>query len=228
LLPKRYRIVHFHDTAQYRCVQGEKSMTSGLAKRTLARVDDKRNVILGGAKEVFLREGFGGTSMDAVAEAAGVSKMTVYRHFTSKELLFAGLISELCEKIVDDDVETMLQRPPKEALYAFAKKMIAIVFAPDTIELHRIVLAESRRFPKLGELFYEAGPERCISALTAYFERYRRDPKLKIGEPRQTAEEFLDLLRGYPHLRISLGVQSRLTSKETEARIRSAIGHVVR
>jgi AcrR family transcriptional regulator len=63
------------------------------------RSDAKRDAILKGAKAVFLKRGFEGTSMDAVALRAGVSKMTVYRHFGSKESLFAGVITDLCERI---------------------------------------------------------------------------------------------------------------------------------
>jgi TetR/AcrR family transcriptional repressor of mexJK operon len=62
--------------------------------------DRKREAILKGGKSVFLKHGFGGASMDEVAAAAGVSKMTVYRHFGSKEDLFAGVITELCQRIV--------------------------------------------------------------------------------------------------------------------------------
>jgi len=84
--------------------------------------------------------------MNAVAANAGVSKMTIYRHFEDKEELFAGVIAGLCGQIVDQDLEMMLRRPPEIALRAFARKMIGIVFAKETIELHRIVIAESRRF----------------------------------------------------------------------------------
>ena len=53
----------------------------------------KRRIILRGAKAVFLSRGFAGANMDAVAAKAGVSKMTLYRHFASKEALFAGVYS---------------------------------------------------------------------------------------------------------------------------------------
>jgi TetR/AcrR family transcriptional repressor of mexJK operon len=191
------------------------------------RSDTKRRAILDGAKAVFLRNGFGGTSMDAVAAKAGVSKMTVYRHFESKETLFAGVITELCERIVDDDLEAMPGRSPREVLRAFAKKMVAIVFSPETIELHRIVIAESRRFRKLGRLFYQTGPDRCISALAAYLEKNLDDPRFKVRDPRRSAEEFLEVLRGYAHLRVLLGVEPTPSAREMEARIEGAVQHVL-
>ena len=68
----------------------------------------KRAQIIQAGKVVFLDNGFGAASMDVIAASAGVSKMTIYRHFRSKELLFAGVIDALCRKIIDDDLEGML------------------------------------------------------------------------------------------------------------------------
>jgi TetR/AcrR family transcriptional repressor of mexJK operon len=165
--------------------------------------------------------------MDEIAAAAGVSKMTVYRYFRSKEQLFAGVIRDLCERIIDEDLERMLERRPEEALRGFARKMVAILFARDTIELHRIVIAESRRFPALGRLFYKSGPEACIAMLAAYLERHNSRRSLNLPNPRRTAEEFLELLRGYAHLRMLLGVQKTLSAREAEASIDGAVQHIL-
>ena len=189
--------------------------------------DKKREAILQGAKAAFLKDGFGGASMDQVAALAGVSKMTVYRHFGSKEELFAGVITELCHFIVAEDIERIFAQEPRQALRDFARKMTDIVFTPDTAELHRIVIAESRRFPKLGQLFYETGPQACIDALENYFVRNKSDKRLKVDNPRRTAEEFLELLRGYSHLRMLLGLDKQAAPKDIEERIDSAVRHVM-
>jgi TetR/AcrR family transcriptional repressor of mexJK operon len=189
--------------------------------------DKKREAILHGAKAAFLRDGFGGASMDQVAAAAGVSKMTVYRHFGSKEELFAGVITELCQHIVAEDIAEIFTREPHEALRAFARKMTDIVFARDTAELHRIVIAESRRFPKLGQLFYRTGPQACIDALEAYFRGNKDDRRFKVENPRRSAEEFLELLRGYAHLKMLLGIDKAPSSDDIDARIESAVRHVL-
>jgi TetR/AcrR family transcriptional repressor of mexJK operon len=165
--------------------------------------------------------------MDGIAAAAGVSKMTVYRYFHSKEELFAGVIRDLCERIIDEDLERMLARRPEEALRAFARKMVTILFARDTIELHRIVIAESRRFPALGRLFYKSGPEACIAMLAAYLERHNSRNTLNLRNPRRTAEEFLELLRGYAHLRVLLGLQKTLSARELDENIAGAVRHIL-
>jgi TetR/AcrR family transcriptional repressor of mexJK operon len=190
--------------------------------------DRKREAILKGGKSVFLKHGFGGASMDEVAAAAGVSKMTVYRHFGSKEDLFAGVITELCQRIVTEEIDDIFALPMPDALRGFARKMTDIVFARDTAELHRIVIAESRRFPKLGRLFYETGPQACIDALEGYFVRHKDNPALKAADPRCAAQEFLELLRGYSHLKMLLGIEKAPSARDSEARIESAVRHVMR
>jgi len=189
--------------------------------------DAKRKAILRGAKAVFLKLGFGGTSMDEVAARSGVSKMTVYRHFGSKEDLFAGVITDLCNRIVAEDLERIFEQKPEEALHCYAQRMIDIVFAPDTIELHRIVIAESRRFPALGRFFYASGPQVCIDVLARYFERNRCNPHFRITDPVRTAEEFLELLRGYAHLRVLLKIDNAPTRHEIVARLKGAVRHVL-
>jgi len=179
----------------------------------------KRGAILQGAKRVFMARGYGASSMDAVAEAAGVSKMTLYRHFDGKEALFAGLIEELCENMLAGELEAvMADLLPAEALRRFARRFIDTIFAPETIELHRVVLAEVTRFPELGRLFYESGPARNIAALAGYFVERADDP-----DAIAAAETFLEMLRGYTHLRVLLGVEPIPDAAAREALIERAV-----
>ncbi len=191
--------------------------------------DRKRRAIVDGACRVFLARGFGGANMDAVAAAAGVSKMTVYRYFPSKERLFAGVVRDMCDRIVDPALAASLETAPlRESLRIFARRMHRIIFSPETLGLHRIVVAESRRFPELGRLFYDSGPGGSIRALAEHFARHRRDPALKIRTPRLAAEEFLELLRGYDHMRALLRVGRGPSPRGVRQRIERAIDHVLR
>ena len=203
-----------------------------MAKRRAAgrrRSDGKRRAILDGACRVFLLHGFGGANMDAVAAAARVSKMTVYRYYSSKEELFAGVVRDMCDRIVDPALKGTMERLSlREGLRTFGRRMIEIVFAPETLGLHRIVVAESQRFPELGKLFYDSGPGGSIAALGEYLTRHRKDPDLKIKDPRLAAEEFLELLRGYEHMRALLRVGSGPTPRKVNERVERAIRHVLR
>lgn len=62
----------------------------------------KREAILEAAKALFLSLGYANTSMDAVAAAAGVSKLTVYSHFTDKQTLFCSAVMATCQVQLPD------------------------------------------------------------------------------------------------------------------------------
>src|ERR1700683_3561000 len=61
------------------------------------RMAETRAAILQAARPIMLRDGLGGTTLDRVAAEGGIAKMTLYRHFPSKEALFEGLVAAMCE-----------------------------------------------------------------------------------------------------------------------------------
>src|SRR6185436_14954243 len=58
-----------------------------------------RERILAAARELFYRRGIHAVGVDAIAEAAGTNKMTLYRHFASKDDLVAACLRELVAEI---------------------------------------------------------------------------------------------------------------------------------
>ena len=57
-----------------------------------------RERILQAARELFYRDGINAASVEAIAAAAGTNKMTLYRHFSSKDELVAAYLSQLAEE----------------------------------------------------------------------------------------------------------------------------------
>src|SRR5436190_22382276 len=57
-----------------------------------------RERILQAARELFYRGGIGAVSVDAIATAAGTNKMTLYRHFSSKDELVAAYLKTLADE----------------------------------------------------------------------------------------------------------------------------------
>lgn len=194
-------------------------MAPSTARKTRPqRADAKRAEILAGGRAEFLAQGYEGASMDAVAATAGVSKMTVYRHFGSKEQLFSGVIRQLCDDIIDDDIaEQMDTVPVAAALRMFARRMLATIYDPETLQLHRVVIAESGRFPALGKLFYEQGPLRSMGLLAVFIKRHPQHFGTKSKNSERAAMEFMSLLRGYTHLKALLG------QKPSSAEIKAAV-----
>ena len=74
------------------------------AKRLLRR-EERQASILHGAAAAFARSGFAATSMEDVAEACGVTKLIVYRHFDSKEELYRAIL----QRVFDRQAEELLR-----------------------------------------------------------------------------------------------------------------------
>lgn len=93
---------------------------------------EKRAAILAAAKRLFPDSGFEGTSMDAIAADAGVSKLTVYSHFRDKETLFTAAIRERCEEQMPEALfDVDLQGPVRGQLEAIARAFFTLVAAPE-------------------------------------------------------------------------------------------------
>lgn len=68
---------------------------------------ERRESILGGAGRAFTAAGFAATSMEAIAEEAGVSKLLLYRHFDSKAELYRSVLERVLERIQEEFTAAM-------------------------------------------------------------------------------------------------------------------------
>jgi AcrR family transcriptional regulator len=160
----------------------------------------KKLEILDGARRVFRAEGFDGASMDKIAQAAGVSKGTVYVYFRNKEELFKEMVrvdrreaaEQLCQ--FDDDaaagdVATDLQR--------VGESFVAMMIRPEHIALIRMVMGAAEKFPEAGRVFFDMGPCFGIRRLAAYLEKQVAAGTLSIDEEIELASaHFLNLCQG--------------------------------
>ena len=94
-------------------------------------------------------------------------------------------------------------------------------------ELHRIVIRRRVAVFRNWAHCYETGPQACIDALEDYFVRNKDDRRFRVENPRRAAEEFLELLRGYSHLKMLLGIEKAPSARDIDARIDSAVRHVL-
>ncbi|MBV9844633.1 MAG: TetR/AcrR family transcriptional regulator [Kutzneria sp.] len=140
-----------------------------------ARADGKRRAIVEAALTVFLTDGFD-VSMDRVAAAAGVSKVTVYNHFGSKDNLFLAVISgrlgdalRQAEGLVESHL--VESADVRAALVRACRAWVAGLTTPDMIGLRNLVAGEMRRFPELGKAWMEEGPARLHAVIAAALRR---------------------------------------------------------
>jgi AcrR family transcriptional regulator len=82
-----------------------------------------RERILAAARELFYRRGIHAVGVDAIAEAAGTNKMTLYRHFDSKDVLVAACLSELTKEfdLAWDAIAATHAGDPKSQLLAWLR-----------------------------------------------------------------------------------------------------------
>jgi AcrR family transcriptional regulator len=162
----------------------------------------KRRAIMDAATEVFLRNGYLGTSMDEVAALAAVSKQTVYKHFADKESLFSeivtGTVDEAGDRVHASVLELADSGDVEADLRELARRQLALVMQPRVLQLRRLVIGEAGRFPELGRTFYERGPGRTLEALAAAFTRLADSGALKLDDPALAAEHFNWLVMSIP------------------------------
>lgn len=158
--------------------------------------------VLAAAGKLFQARGYGATSMDEVARAAGVSKTTVYAHFAGKKELFAAVIASSAEWITDEmTAATAGGTTFEQRLCLLARRILGFLLEPGTLGMFRVVVAEAAHFPELGRAFYHAGPARVNDYLKGYFSAAVERDELSIDDLGTAAAQFVALVKGDLHLR---------------------------
>src|ERR1700682_5457012 len=154
------------------------------------RSSRKRRAILDAAGQVFLRNGYVGTSMDEIAAVAAVSKQTVYKHFTDKATLFHELVTATVGNTgeAQGPIVAFGTGPIDEELHAFARHLLHGVMQPRVLQLRRLVIGEATRFPALGRAFHDGGLAAMIDTLATLFTRLAGERHLHVDDPRLAAE----------------------------------------
>jgi TetR/AcrR family transcriptional repressor of mexJK operon len=190
------------------------------ARRGRPKDPDKRAAILAAAKQLFAKHGLGGVSMDALAEKAGVSKLTLYSHFRSKDELFQTAVAQKCQEHTPPDFfDANSPRPLRERLRTIGRGFVALVMSPEALNLYRMMAAHAGRGSKLGRLFFEAGPEKNLERFSALLRSAHAAGELKVPDPRRAAGHFFCLLEGVPHLRVIVGESKSIPARELEAHV---------
>ncbi|MEM6408412.1 MAG: TetR/AcrR family transcriptional regulator [Pseudomonadota bacterium] len=156
----------------------------------------KYTQVVAGARKVFLAEGFEGASVDHIAREAGVSKATLYSYFPDKRILFFEVAKEECARQADRALQVdRTDLPVREMLSHMAHSMMEFMTSDFAQRIFRICVAESDRFPELGQEFYMSGPQLMEDRLSAYFSQAVERGELKIDDVRLAAQQFEALMK---------------------------------
>jgi TetR/AcrR family transcriptional repressor of mexJK operon len=186
-------------------------------------LERKQEAIKVAAKELFLQHGYADTTMEMVAKQAGVSIMTLYRHFRGKDVLFQAVILHLCSQKVRPDRETFWQGNPSEVLHKLGQARFAFLLSAEEAALYRVIIGAIEHFPEVGRMYYQLHFEKALEPLATYLQELDQKGILHVPDPHFSAQAFLSLLQGQLIERVRLDAAPAPTSEEIERHIDASV-----
>ena len=188
---------------------------------------EKRAAILASAKALFISNAFAGTSMDAIAADAGVSKLTVYSHFGDKDNLFREVIRSRIQDLLPE--ETYRFDPDVDIRATLLR--VALIHAhldcnAETVGTLRAILSDCRQGnPRYGKLVWEEGTTRTHGLMDRLLQHAVDTGKLCIEDVSRASTQFLALIKGNLMMRQMFGCADCPESyrKEIEATARAGV-----
>ncbi|MEO4162993.1 TetR/AcrR family transcriptional regulator [Acinetobacter pittii] len=185
---------------------------------------EKRARILQAAKAIFLKSGYHGTSMNQIAQEAGVTKLTVYNHFQDKVNLFICAITETCEETLctkQFDLDTSADF--YQTLFIVCSRALQIIYSPEALKLDHVLLELAAEQNPLTLQFFEASHTRMENQLAEFFQKAAQLGFIQADDPIYQTELLLTLLLGVRHHKVLLGITAAPNAQELEQIIRDAI-----
>lgn len=152
---------------------------------------------------MFSRDGFVGARTDEIAALAAVSKQTLYKHFASKEQLFAevvlntsGAAADLAGSLLESNPVTADQT--RAVLGVLARRFVQTIIRPEVIQMRRLVIAEAERFPGMGRRYYAEGPERFTATIAPWLRDRMNAGLLRPADAQLAAHHFTWLVISVP------------------------------
>ena len=167
-----------------------------LPRRQQNRLNRERQ-ILDAALKVFAGQGYSGTTMDAVAAEAGVTKPTLYSYFPSKESLFQAMMLGKRDLMLD-----VFEHPGRKGMVAdlltFAWAYADTVMRPDMLSLARLIIGEVGRFPEIGRAYQASGPDHLLRGIMRYLDGQRDAGRLVFEDAELAAQDLWGLILSAP------------------------------
>lgn len=171
---------------------------------------ERQEQILDAALPIFLEYGYGNATVDRIAEAARVTKRTIYSYFGNKD----GVFTEMQRRLAANVSGEMLDPGNLEKL---ATRIVLALHSTRMIGLHRLIIAESLRFPDLARRLHDNGDVRHITRLAEHIE-------IEHGRAAvDRAEALYALLLGEDYRRRLLGLLEPIKTEDAAAHARSAL-----
>ena len=191
--------------------------------------DSKYQTIIDSATRLFLTQGFRQVSMEKIAAAAPVSKATLYHYFTSKDALLAEVIAQVSGSLLQTINQVVVETNNVESnLEKIARSFVELIFSEAGLNLYRLVIAESRDFPGLGQLVYENSCRPILMQLENYLQQLNANGRFYGDNLGFSADALFSLLKGDRHFQCLLGTQPLPSEAEKQVLINQAVSFYLR
>lgn len=167
-----------------------------------ARVARTRQSIIDAARVRFLRDGYAGTTMEDIAEEAGVAKRTVHYQFPEKDALFNEIVfgviayaEGFARALREEFAAGISPRTLRRALHDLGRRHALAIVRPEVIALRRLVIAEARTLPALAREYYDRVPGQVIESLAIALGHLRASG-LRVVNRKRAAAQFAYLVAG--------------------------------
>jgi AcrR family transcriptional regulator len=184
-------------------------------------LDSRRAALLDAAESAFLRNGFHAATMDDIADAAGMSKKTVYQVFPTKAALFDSLLQDRLTTVdlpIDGD-----DRAIDEILIEFLKRTAEIALSGQQLGLVRLLIAEGPRSPVVGTAMQRKGSWRTMSVLERWLAEKRGAGRLRSLDPPEAAHFLIGSAISLPILSRLLDAVPLLDEAAIDRHIRAVV-----
>lgn len=159
--------------------------------------DRKRLAILEAAVAEFRHSGYEATSMDRIADSAGVSKRTVYNHFPSKEALFTQIVEQLWERSVEGlDLAYRSDRPLRAQVLELVSQKLRLLHDTNFVDLARVAIAAGIHSPERAQEMVSRMGDR-EEGLTTWIRAAAADGRLKTQDPLFASMQLQGLVKGF-------------------------------
>jgi TetR/AcrR family transcriptional regulator, mexJK operon transcriptional repressor len=188
------------------------------------RMAEKRAEILRAARPILLRDGLGGTTLDRVVAEGRISKMTLYRHFPSKEALFEGLVTAMCEYMregLENTPSANVDKPAAKSLADELRAFTSALIEPDALALYRVIVADGWRFPDLSRVFDQSG----MRIIRRRIGQLLESGGVPANKSRQVAAEVVAMVLGDAYQRAVLGIVEEGDSEAFAQQIAAAVAY---
>jgi TetR/AcrR family transcriptional repressor of mexJK operon len=173
--------------------------------------DDTRQRILEAAARVFAEQGYARATTRALAAAAGVNEVTLFRRFGSKQNLFAAVIDEYAASAMTSTLEAQLTGEYRQDLLTMGNHLMQLLF--ERGDAVRLMLCEATHFPEVRQVLAH-NPRQLRQVLARYLERQIRQGRVRPLHPEAMAQAFWGMFFAYG---ISLGILAEPVSPEIPA-----------